>query len=78
MKIRMFKQVIEVGGWEANPVSEWWVTHQEIEDAEQVKFFIEESKKEDTRFYYQTYKSPRYPHEFRIRYKFVEEIEKGA
>ena len=77
-KVRMYKQVVELGDWEYGGWDDvYWKVKQTIENAETIKHFIEETKKPDVTFSYGTYYSPRHGR-FCVNYKFVEEIEKGA
>lgn len=52
MKIRMFKQVIELGHYVPNFDAYWdtWVVDKVIEEAEEVNKYLEEAKKETTSF----------------------------
>lgn len=69
MKIRIYKQVIELGHTVPDWGSYWdkWVVDSVVDDAEKVLEYIEETKKDTTSFGGGTYHSNRLG-EFGIRY----------
>ena len=74
-KIRMFKQVVELGEWELyNYEDVCWVTKKVIDEAEQVNMFLKEVNKKDVVFSRGTYYSPRLG-KFCFSYKFIGENE---
>lgn len=74
-KIRMFKQVVELGEWELyNCEDVCWVTKKVIDEAEQVNMFLKEVNKKDVVFGRGTYYSSRLG-KFRFSYKFIGESE---
>ena len=74
-KIRMFKQVVELGEWGIyNSYEDAWVTKEVIDDAEQVNMFLKETCKKDVTFGRGVYYSPRLG-KFCFSYEFIGEIE---
>ena len=73
-KIRMFKQVVELGEWGLYNYEDAWIVKEVIDDAEQVNMFLKEASKKDVVFGCGTYYSPRLG-KFCFSYKFIEEIE---
>lgn len=76
MKIRMFKQVIELGHYVPNYGIYWdtWVVDKIIEDAEEISRYIEEASKESTGFFGGVYRSDTLGN-FSINYHFLGEGE---
>ena len=76
MKIRMFKQVIELGHYVPNFETYWdtWVVDKVIEEAEEVNKYLEEIKKETTSFGGGVYWSDTLGR-FSIKYYFLSEGE---
>lgn len=73
-KIRMFKQVVELGDWELHNYKDVWIVKEVIDDAEQIDMFLEEANKRDVVFGVGTYYSPRLGG-FCFSYKFIGESE---
>lgn len=74
-KIRMFKQVVELGEWGIyNSYEDTWVVKEVIDDAEQVNMFLKKICKKDVAFGRGIYYSPRLG-KFCFSYKFIEEVE---
>ena len=73
-KIRMFKQVVELGEWGLHNYEDAWITKKVIDEAEQVHMFLKEVNKKDVVFGGGTYYSPRLGR-FCFSYKFIGESE---
>ena len=73
-KIRMFKQVVELGEWGLHNYEDAWIVKEVIDDAEQVNMFLKEICKKDVVFGGGTYYSPRLG-KFCFSYKFIGETE---
>lgn len=73
-KIRMFKQVVEVGHSACYGGPTVWVADAIIDDAEKVVEYLAEAKKDSTFFGRGVYSSPTLG-DFVIRYYFVGEID---
>ena len=73
-KIRMFKQVVELGEWGLYNYEDAWVVKEIIDDAEQVNMFLKEICKKDVIVGGGTYYSPRLG-KFCFSYKFIGENE---
>ena len=73
-KIRMFKQVVELGELRFNGYEDAWIVKEVIDDAEQVNMFLKETCKKDVGFGRGIYYSPRLG-KFCFSYKFIGETE---
>ena len=76
MKLRIYKQVIELGHYVPNFDAYWddWVIDSAIDDAEKVAEYIAEAKKETTSFGGGVYYSEKYGY-FAIKYYSLGEWE---
>ena len=74
MKIRMYKQVVELGEWQICGWDDKWCATKVIDNAEEVDFYRNEASKEDVGFGRGVYYSPRCG-QFCITFKFIGERE---